>query len=208
MAYETDEQQVDALKAWWAENGRAIMLGAGLGLAVILGWQAYKSYLTSQAADASDLFGQVTAGTELSEQQSSFDKLKADFSGTPYAGLAGLAVAKNQIDAADYAAAESTLHWVSGNAVEADIGAIASLRRARVLMQLERADDALAALPATPAPGFASMQASIRGDILLLQGKRADARAAYQEALDSGGSVADRQLLQMKIDDLAEGSQG
>lgn len=208
MAYETDEQQVEALKAWWAENGRAIMLGAGLGLAVILGWQAYKGYLTSQAADASDLYGQVAASPELSAQLSNFDKLKADFSATPYAGLAGLAVAKKQVEEADFAAAETTLAWVSDNAVEDDIKAIAGLRRARVLLQLERADDALAALPATPAPGFVSLQASVRGDILLSQGKRADARAAYQEALNAGGAVADRQLLQIKIDDLAEGSKG
>ncbi len=208
MAYETDEQQVEALKEWWSENGRSIMFGAGLGLAVILGWQGYQRYLGSQAADASDLYGAVAASTELSAQQSNFEALKSDYDSTPYAGLAGLVVAKSQLEAADYAAAETTLNWVSENAAESDIQAIAALRRARVLLQLERPEDALAALPAVAAPGFVSLQADIRGNILLAQGKRAEARAAFEEALEAAGPVADRQLLQIKIDDLAEGSKG
>lgn len=208
MAHETDEQQVEALKAWWAENGRAIMFGAGLGLAVIMGWQGYQRYEVSQAAEASDLYGKVAASSDAADQQANFETLKADYSSTPYAGLASLTLAKTQVEAADYAAAEVTLAWASENAAEADVQAIATLRRARVLLQLERMDDALAALPATPAPGFASMQASIRGDILLAQGNKSDARSAYQAALSAGGPVADQQLLQIKIDDLAEGSEG
>ncbi len=208
MAYETDEQQVEALKAWWAENGRAILFGAGLGLAVILGWQGYQRYLAGRAADASDLYGAVAASTDLSEQQLSFESLKSDYSATPYAGLAGLSVAKTQVDAADYAAAEQTLAWVGENAAEADVQVIASLRRARVLLQLERFDEALSALPATAAPGFGALQATIRGDVLLAQGKRSEARAAFEAAQDAGGPVADPQLLQMKIDDLVEGSKG
>lgn len=208
MAHETDEQQVEALKEWWTENGRAIMFGAGLGLAVILGWQGYQRYEASQAAEASDLYGEVAASTEVAEQQAKLDQLKADYSSTPYAGLASLTLAKTQVEAADYAGAEVTLAWASSNASEADVQAIATLRRARVLLQLERLDDALSALPAAPAPGFASLQASVRGDILLAQGKKSDARNAYQAALSAGGPVADQQLLQMKIDDLAEGSEG
>lgn len=205
MAYETDEQQVEALKAWWAENGRSIMFGAGLGLAVILGWQGYQGYEVSHAAKASDLYGTVAAASELSEQQSSFDTLKADYASTPYAALAGLTVAKTQVEAEDYAAAAKTLAWVSANGVEADVAAIAALRRARLLMQLGNLDDALAALPAEPKPGFVSLQANIRGDILSAQGKKSEAKVAYQEAKNAGGPVADHQLLQMKIDDLAEG---
>ncbi len=208
MAYETDEQQVEALKAWWAENGKAIMFGAGLGLAVILGWQGYQGYLSSQAADASDLYGAVAASEELTEQQRNFDSLKADYSATPYAGLAGLAVAKTQIDGSDFSAAEQTLAWVSDNAAEADVQAIAALRRARVLMQLERYDDALAALPAQDVPGFVAMQADIRGDILLAQGKLEQARDAFEAALEAAQPVADQQLLRMKIDNLAAGAQG
>ncbi|MGB0866596.1 MAG: YfgM family protein [Granulosicoccaceae bacterium] len=208
MAYETDEQQVEALKAWWAENGRSIMLGAGLGLAVILGWQGYQRYEVSQAAEASDLYGEVAASTDASVQSGHFETLKADYSSTPYAGLAGLQLAKAQVLAEDFSAAETTLAWVAANAAENDVQAIATLRRARVLVELKRYDDALAALPEVPAPGFGSLQSSVRGDILLAQGNRSEARLAFQQALSAGGPVADQQLLQMKIDDLAEGSEG
>jgi len=206
VTYETDEQQVEALKAWWAANGNAILVGAGLGLAVILGWQGFQKYQADKAAEASDLYGAIAASTEVSEQQASFDTLKGDFSGTPYAGLGGLTLAKNLVEAEDYATAASTLEWVSDNAVEDDIAALAALRQARVLLQLNELDAALAALPAVPVAGFVSMQADIRGDILLAQGKKDEARVAYQEAKNSGGVVSDSQFLQMKLDDLAQGS--
>ena len=37
MEYETEEQQVEALKDWWAENGRAVIAGVVLGVVVIGG---------------------------------------------------------------------------------------------------------------------------------------------------------------------------
>ena len=53
MEYETEEQQVEALKEWWAENGRAIIAGVVLGGVVIGGWGWWQSHRENQAVAAS-----------------------------------------------------------------------------------------------------------------------------------------------------------
>ena len=59
MEYETEEQQVEALKAWWAENGKSVMLGVGIGVAAIGGWQFWGKHKESQAREASDGYEQT-----------------------------------------------------------------------------------------------------------------------------------------------------
>ena len=51
--YLTEEEQVEALKKWWRENGKAIVGGAVLGLALVGGWQAWQSYQKGEAELAS-----------------------------------------------------------------------------------------------------------------------------------------------------------
>ncbi len=54
--YETEEQQVEALKEWWKQNGLAIIGGAVLGIAALLGWRGWNMYQEKQATEASDIF--------------------------------------------------------------------------------------------------------------------------------------------------------
>jgi predicted negative regulator of RcsB-dependent stress response len=37
--YTTEDQQVEALKRWWKENAKSILLGVALGLAAVFGWR-------------------------------------------------------------------------------------------------------------------------------------------------------------------------
>ncbi len=57
MEYETEEQQVEALKEWWAENGKAVIAGIVLGAGVIGGWTFWKGHQEKQAVIASDTGG-------------------------------------------------------------------------------------------------------------------------------------------------------
>ena len=50
-----------------------------------------------------------------------------------------------------------------------------------------------------------SLFEELRGDIMLTQGDRAAARQAYQKAIEAGNeAAANRELLQQKLDDLAD----
>ncbi|MCW8956189.1 MAG: tetratricopeptide repeat protein, partial [Gammaproteobacteria bacterium] len=61
MDYETEEQQVEALKRWWKENGKLIITGLTLGLALVVGVRFYNQYVNERAEAASYLFDQVTS---------------------------------------------------------------------------------------------------------------------------------------------------
>ena len=40
--YETEEQQVEAVKKWWKENGVSLIVGVVMGLSAIAGWKYYQ----------------------------------------------------------------------------------------------------------------------------------------------------------------------
>ncbi|MGU3844696.1 YfgM family protein, partial [Vibrio diabolicus] len=40
--YDTEEQQVEAIKDWWKENGKAVIIGAVVGLGGLFGWRYYQ----------------------------------------------------------------------------------------------------------------------------------------------------------------------
>ena len=42
--YRTEEEQVEAIRHWWDENGRSIIISIVLALAAGFGWQAWKDH--------------------------------------------------------------------------------------------------------------------------------------------------------------------
>ena len=77
------------------------------------------------------------------------------------------------------------------------------MRLARVQLQLEKYDEALATLSATLPAAFSAGVEEVKGDIYFKQGKTELARNAYQAAIDGAGEGTNP-ALQMKLDDLAQ----
>jgi predicted negative regulator of RcsB-dependent stress response len=121
-----------------------------------------------------------------------------------YAALGALVSAKVQFDAGDLKTARAQLQWVVGQAQDPEIQAIARLRLANVLIDEKAYDDALKVLAAKPERPFEALFENVRGDVLVAQGKSADARAAYQAALAKvqPNDDAVRELIQLKLDAL------
>ena len=102
----------------------------------------------------------------------------------------------------DWSSAQTQLIAALKSAPSDGIKGIASLRLARVQIQQEEFDQALATL-AKPLPeSFTAAIEEIKGDTYLLQGKKELARNAYQAAIAADG-LASSPNLQMKLDDLA-----
>ena len=79
------------------------------------------------------------------------------------------------------------------------------LRRARALWQLSRVDEALKLVNIDQAGSFTGLYAELRGDIRLSSGDRKAARADYEAAMAAlPPEAANRELLQRKLDDLAD----
>ncbi len=203
-AYQSDEEQLEALKAWWRENGKAMIAGVVLGLGGIFGWQAWTQHQATTAELASIQYQQLamaiaTGATASAAKQA--ELLISDYQNSSYAQFAALNMARQQLEQGDGAAALQQLAWVLEKSSEPAIEQVARLRLARV--KLSEGDVAGAARLAdeAPADAFAGEFAQLRGDIAWANRDKETARKAYQTALEH--QVGNVELVQMKLDDLA-----
>lgn len=201
-----DEEELENLKRWFKENWVALAAGLVIGFGAIGGWQAWKGYQEKQSLTAAQMYDDLKkalTAAKPEEAKTIADKLQADYSGTPYAGAAALRLAQVAVVDKDYDGALKRLDWVAAHGDEEGLKQLATLRKARVLWQQGKPDDALKLLDAD-AGEYASLYAELRGDIAYSKNDRDTARKAYQTALDKAPeAAANRALLQQKLDDLA-----
>ena len=100
----------------------------------------------------------------------------------------------------DRHAARASLAWVAEKGIEDEARTIARLRLAALQADAKQFDEALKTLDAATADGFEALVADRRGDILMAQGKPAEARAAYEKAWAAmSDKVAYRRLVEAKL---------
>jgi predicted negative regulator of RcsB-dependent stress response len=197
--YSTEEQQAEAIKRFFRENGVSLALGIVLGLGGLYGWKAYNAYQIESADKASNAFNALIESEDKLVKSDNFISENAD---SNYAVLAAFVAAKEAVDANQLDKAAEKLSWAATNVKNEELKATALVRLARVQAAQGKADDALATLAKPMPASFAAQIAEVKGDITLSQGNKDAARAAYQEAVDKGG-LEGNPLLQVKLDDLA-----
>ncbi|MES2500806.1 MAG: tetratricopeptide repeat protein [Pseudomonadota bacterium] len=186
MAYDLEEQeQLDEFKAWWKKHGKLL---TNLLLAVFIAyaaWQGYHYVQAKKSVEASTLYQTLvtTDANKLADIQAQAKKLTSDYAGTPYAGRAAVYAAKANIAANDNKNAKTQLEWAIKNAKEDATKAIASLQLAGILFEEKSYDDALKILSSDSDKGFTGLKEDLKGDIYMVQGKKADAKKAYEAAL-------------------------
>lgn len=201
-----EQEQVDAFKHWWKDNGKGVILALALVLVIfgaMKGWHAYKD---KQASDAATLFA------ELSKQVGSNDPKRINdaaaavmdkYASSAYAPRAALLAAQANIQAKDNAHAKTQLQWVIDHSGEAALKDVARLKLASLLLDEKNYADALALLNAPHPDSFAGLYADLKGDVLSAQGKSEEARTAYQQAFEKIDAKSPyHSLIQMKLDAL------
>lgn len=201
--YQTEEEQVEALKRWWKENGTSIIAGIVIGLGGVFGWQAWGGYQDRVGKEASQSFNQVLIALQQGNLESAgkqAELLRLEHDGTNYAVFAAFTQARLKLEQGDSAAARSQLEWAMAQADDPSLKELTQLNLARILLS-EGDLDGAAKLADVVQGGFAGEYAVIRGDIAAQRGDKQQARDAYTQAMTLG--VSNRNLLQMKLDDLA-----
>jgi predicted negative regulator of RcsB-dependent stress response len=208
--YDLEEQeQIDTLKTWWKMYGNlvtSLLTAAALAAA---GWQGWNWYQNDQSAKAAAVFAALEQAIEAGDAQrlkATAGELTEKFPRSGYAGLGAMVAARSSFDAGDLKTAKAQLGWVVDNAKD-ELRDIARLRLSAVLLDEKAYDEALKQLTEAPAADFAARFLEMKGDVLSAQGKAAEARAAYQEAIAKLGADAEgagRELLQQKLDSLGE----
>lgn len=207
--YDTEEEQVKALKDWWKENGRSVIAGVVIGVAGLVGWKGWNTYQEQQSLAASDRYHAMRASImaqnlEVVVQQAG--ELKDNYGTTPYASLGALLLAKAKAEQGDEAAIVENLQWVIENGKQETLQSIAKLRLARVYIGQNALDKAQQLLEQPFAQAYQSLLAEIRGDLLASQGDIAAARTAYDQAITAAGAE-DIDYLRMKRDNLGSTSE-
>jgi len=207
-AYDLEEQeQLAELKAWWKQNGTLVLGTVAAVLVLIAAWNGWRWYQRSQALEAVALYENLQTAARMSDGKAVRDAaggILEKYAGTAYAPLAALVSAKVNYQAGDVKTARAQLQWAVDNARQEDVRAVARLRLATVLMDDNAYDEAMKIVEAKPAEVFEALFASMRGDILSAQKKRAEARTAYKEAAEKATDAAFRETLRLKLDALGE----
>jgi predicted negative regulator of RcsB-dependent stress response len=201
-----EEQQIEALEAWWKENGTSVMWGIAVGFAMLFGWRSWQNYQFQQSQVASTLYDVVlTVSHEKNTAQldDNAQKILTDYTNTGYAALTSLLKASKQVESGQPQPAQASLQWVIDNAHLPELKAIAQLRMAKLLINNNDFDGANKYLSNVTNTAFQSAVEELRGDLLVAQQKPADAVAAYEKALkDEALAQQHRQWLQLKRDNL------
>lgn len=210
----TEEEQVEAIKNWWNENGKSLLITIAVVLAGYFGWNGYQDHKVAQGEAASNLYQQlVNQATKPLTLQTEADKaeieviatqIKDEFSGSLYAQFSGLYLAKFAIEANDFETAAGELKALVDAADKSPVTYLAQVRLARVLIQQEKYDEALALVQTTPEASFTVQYEEVKGDALYAKGDLSTAFDAYQAARAAAASLGiNTEVLQRKIDDLA-----
>lgn len=209
-AFDLEEQeQISQIKGWWEENGKLVTTLAVVAALASVGWQGWNWYRGKQGAEASALYAAVqqAAGEKNAQKaREAAGQVIDKYSGTPYADLAALLSAKVQSDAGDLKNARVPLAWAAEKANDPALRNIARLRLATVLFDDKAYDEALAQLQAPTDVELAARFADLKGDILMAQGKPAEARVAYKAAVDALSTAVKaesstlREIAQAKLD--------
>lgn len=207
--YDLEEQeQFSALQAWWKQWGAAVLIGLGLALAGLAAYHGWGWYQREQAAKAATLYAAVTKATQDGDPKQALASaalLIERHPRTGYAALAALVAARLSFDGGDFGGAKERLQWVIAHARDADFKSVARLRLASVLFDEKAYDEALKLLDAKADDIMANLFADLRGDVFMAKGSLAEARAAYQTALEKTDAKSPyRNLIQIKIDALGQ----
>lgn len=205
--YDLEEQeQIEALKAWWKQYGNLVIAAFVAFVTGIGGVQGWKYYQRTQSEQASVLFGKLEEAvnkTDATEIRNVGSEIQDKYSGSAYAPMAALIIAKTEHDQGQLDAAAAQLELAMDKGKTEEVRALARLRLAGVLLDQKKHKEALTLLDAKVSAAFQPLYADLRGDVLVAQGKMDEARAAYDKALEKSADVgAWRNVIQVKRDAL------
>ena len=203
-----EEQEVEALKKWWSENGKSLLAGLGIGLAGVVGWTSWQTWERTQAELASVRYEQLVDDAAAGKHEQALPQAEAlidEFSETTYASLASLIAARAAVHANDPDKAKQHLEWVVEHASVPELVPIARLRLARLMIDARDYDGALAELGRIDSAPFHGRVKELQGDIHHARGDESAARESYETVLaDAELSPSTRIRVRMKLDDLGK----
>lgn len=208
MAFDAldEHEQGELVRKWLRDNGSSILIGVGLGLLLIFGWQQWRSHQLRHQAEAAVQYDAMSTAVQAKDAAAigkGFELLKADYADTAYAVFAAMQQAEAALGNGDKTAALTAATWAFDHAKGDALKGLAGLRLARLKLGEGDAQAALDIAAKLPTDGYGAMIDELKGDALRSQGKNDEARGAYQSALQALEAAApNRASLEMKLNAL------
>ena len=203
--YDTEEEQVAAIKRWWKENGASTIIGIAVGVIIIGGWNFWQTYTQDKANQASALYEELLA-SDSNEKIESVEKITEriteQYGSTAYATYAALLLAKTKVQQGEVESAKSILEKQMKIADSAELRNVARIRLVKLMLatdENEKGLQTIAEVDQSSSQGFSASYDELTGDLYLALGRLGEARTAYQSALRAGSNSP---LLQFKLDDI------
>ena len=202
--YENENDQVDALKRFFAENGKALAVGVILGVGALVGWRYWTSHQTDSARSASQAYENAIASLKADKPETlvSAEKFAAENKNT-YGALASLELAQQYVDRDELEKAVAQLQQGLAATSDENLKGMINIRLARIQVQLKQQDAALKTLDGVKGEGWAAIVADLRGEALLSKGDKQGARTAWESGVKNNASPALSEMMQMKINNLS-----
>lgn len=190
--FRSDEEQVEALKNWWQENGVSTLVSIGVAIAIIFGWRTWQGNQQAYVDNASFSYQQLLEAVAQLETNGNdiqiatvdhmAETIKADYSETGYSHFAAFFKARQAVEDNDLPAAEEELGWILANKPNAEMQLITELRLAKVLFAQQQTDAALALLNRSDTGAFTHAFLELKGDLLVNTGDHQGAFDAFTQS--------------------------
>ena len=198
------QEQLDQIKHFWSRHGGTVTTLLTLVMLGYVAWMGYQRWTLKQAESAAALYDELDRSAQSHDAQrvsQIFGDIKAHYGHATMAEQGALLVAKVQLEAHQYAAAQEALQWVIDEGKDPDLVAVARLRLAGIQMDAKQFDLAVKTLSTAVPQEFEPLVNDRLGDIAIAQGKSQDAIKDYQAAWKamSPKSVYRREILAGKL---------
>lgn len=205
----SEKEQIQEIRAWWAENGRFVIAGVVLGIAAIFGWNQWRSSVEETRIEASNLFEDIMVAAfngDLGAAEAAAGELFDNYQRTVYPDQARLALARIYMDKGRDQDAADVLRELIVPDDETEIQMLGRLRLAKVLLYQGKSGEVIELLKDRSESGFYARYNEVLGDAYVAEGAYAEAQAAYEAALSENPqlSTVDNNLIQLKLNDLPD----
>ncbi len=211
MAMDLEEQeQLDEAKEWWRKNGNKVIWGVTAFLLIAAGWRGWQTWTHNQTAEASALYEravQAMSNNDMKGAKEATARIMSEadnlwgWGWKAYATPAAWLIGRLNYDTGDLKSARAQYEFALEHTKDDGAKQLARLRLAQLMFEQKDHAGAMALL-ADPFPTpFLGLAGQIKGDILAEQGKTADARAAYKQALEKLDEKSPlKALLEVRLD--------
>lgn len=203
MEYQTEEQQLEAMRAFVKKNQDTIMAILILLICLFGGYKYWNWHQTKSKTEASHLYESLmfaAAQDKSAEVDAYAERLTHSYGSSIYAQAATLLLAKKDVQASQFEKAKEKLNAVITGAKLPALQQIARIRLARILISEQHFSQALEILNKKVDVHYAALVNELEGDIHAAQHQIAKAKQSYESALRIGKEKGmENKILEMKL---------